>query len=87
MSKPEVVRHLNHPVSSLWDVVIPFKESEDQAKEEEDALRAALAVVQRYEKLALQTIGTSPKNADWTMVQMAVKNDKVVVTVQQGMCG
>lgn len=83
MSKPEILKERLGAVSCTWEIAIPFAEAEEQEAE----LRAALAVVQRYEKLAMRMARVKHKNADWTMVKMAVKNDKVLVTVQQGMCG
>ncbi len=58
---------------------------------ESEELRQALAVVQRYQETAakasfVRVYGNSP-NCDWVMFDFAVKNDKVVVTVQSGSCG
>jgi len=56
-------------------------------KEECDALRKALAIVGKYRKLALQCANHKDKDSDWTEVEYAVKNDKVIVSVRFGMCG
>jgi len=50
-------------------------------------LRQALAIVDRYKKVAMRAAKANEKNADWTMVGYAVKTDCVVVTVEQGACG
>jgi len=56
-------------------------------KEECDAIRKALSIVGKYRKLALQCASHKDKNSDWTMVDFAVKNDRVIITVKYGMCG
>jgi len=71
----------NGPVSGELEVTI------DITKDQADELRKALAVVQRYEKEALKTAKVSKKNSDWVMVSYAVKNNKVVVNIQDGACG
>lgn len=52
-----------------------------------DELRAALDVVQRYRDAAMRALRLREQDADWTMVDYAVKNDCVVVTVNRGACG
>lgn len=52
-----------------------------------DELRRALAVVDRYRKTALKALKVSEKNADFTVVGYGVKNDCVIVTVEQGANG
>ena len=71
----------NGPVNGEWEVTI------DLTKEQSEELRKALAVVQRYEKQALKSAEVSKKDADWTMFSYAVKNNKVVVNIQDGACG
>ena len=67
---------LDHEVT-----VLPKKEGDMEE------LRLALAVVDRYKKAALQAIRTREKDADYTMVEYAVKNDCVIVKVRQGAAG
>lgn len=79
----------NVKVNTLYDGV-PASSKEvvmDLPKEECDLLRNALGIVGKYRKLALQCVGHKDKDADWTMVNFAVKNDKVIITVEYGMCG
>ncbi len=72
-------------VAAAYNVTIPLSE-EDAA-----ALRAALAVVQTYQRKAAQATNvktdTKGKNCDWAMFGYAVKNDKVIITVDCGACG
>lgn len=60
-------------------------------KEQAEELKAALAVVQRYEKLANQAYRQefkhSPKDSDWCEYSYAVKNDRVFVSIRDGMAG
>ncbi len=51
-----------------------------------DELRAALAVVDRYRKVAFAALKVGAE-ADWTMVDYVVKDDCVIVTIEQGACG
>lgn len=70
-------------INTLYEVtIVPEKGLEDT-----NELRLALALVDRYKKMALQALKTNEKQADWTMIEYAVKNDCVVVTVNQGMAG
>ena len=70
-------------INTLYEVtIVPEKGLEDT-----NELRLALALVDRYKKMALQALKTTEKQADWTMIEYAVKNDCVVVTVDQGMSG
>ena len=57
--------------------------------EELSALRTALAIVDKFKAVALRAAKAreGPRNADWTMVGYGVKNDCVIVTVEQGACG
>lgn len=55
--------------------------------EDTNELRAALAVVHRYKKAAMKALSLTEKGADWTMLEYSVKNDCVVVVVEQGACG
>lgn len=72
-------------VAAAYNVTIPLSE------EDADALRAALSVVQKYQQKAAQAtkVKTSGKrkNCDWAMYGYAVKNDKVIITVECGACG
>ena len=85
MSKPEVKQVYNGAVSAKWEVSIPFA-SEGEANK----LRAALAVVQKYQEQAAKAtkvrVGDNG-NCDWAMYGFAVKNDKVLVEVKAGACG
>lgn len=69
------------PVSGELEVTIGI------TKEQADELKQALAVVQRYEKQALKAAKVSKKESDWVMLSYAVKNDKVIVNIQDGACG
>lgn len=70
-------------INTLSEVtLVPGTEDGDTEK-----LRLALALVDRYKKAALRALKTSEKSADWTRIEYAVKNDCVVVTVDQGMAG
>lgn len=62
--------------------LVPPKGTEDTT-----GLRLALAEVDRYKREALKALKLNEKDADWMMVEYAVKNDCVVVTVKQGACG
>ena len=55
-------------------------------KEETTELRNALAVVDKWKKKALKEVAGA-KDANWTMVDYAVKNYKVIVGVEAGACG
>lgn len=59
----------------------------EQGIEATNALRLALALVDRYKKAAMIALGANDKTADWTMIEYSVKNDCVIVTVEQGACG
>jgi len=61
-------------------------------KEESAELRSALAIVQRYEKTALRAIHQEhkynpTKDSDWCEIAYSVKNDKVIVSIRDGMAG
>lgn len=56
-------------------------------KEECEVLRKALSVVEKYRKISLQCVHHKEKNSDWTMIEYAVKNDKVIATISYGACG
>ena len=85
MSKPEVRQTYNGVVAAVWEVTIPLN-NKDEAQE----LRAALAVVQKYQEQAAKAakvrVGENG-NCDWAMYGFAVKNDKVLVKVDAGACG
>jgi len=54
---------------------------------ETDELRKALQIVDKYRLRAHSASGLRPKDADWSMVEFAVKTDAVVCTVEIGACG
>jgi len=61
-------------------------------REESEKLRAALAIVQKYEKAALQAVRAKhkynpAKDSDWCEIAYSVKNDKVIVGIRDGMAG
>lgn len=57
-------------------------------KEEADELRAALKLIERYEKMCRVALRiTKADKPDFIMYGYAVKNDKVVVTATSGACG
>jgi len=72
-------------VSGQTDVSISLEPGE-AAK-----LREALALIQRYEKAALKAIKGekkySPTESDWHNIQYAVKNDRIIVKIKDGMAG
>lgn len=85
MSKPEVRQTYNGAVAARWEVNIPLA-----AEGEADELRAALAVVQKYQEQAAKAAKVrvgKDGNCDWAMYGFVVKNDKVLVEVQAGACG
>ena len=79
--KAEILDRRNGAVSGYTNLRI------EGSAEEMAELKVALAVVDRYRKKALKVTGYSEKNADWTMVNYAVKSDCVMIKAQQGMCG
>lgn len=84
--KCEVKKAYYGVASSTYEVTFPLA---DQSESEE--LRQALAVVQRYQETAAKAVDVRVRskdpNCDWVMFEFAVKNDKVVVTVESGACG
>lgn len=58
---------------------------------EAEEIRSALKLIQKYEKIALKAIKEKtkicPTTSDWHNVQYAVKNDKIIVIVTDGMIG
>lgn len=50
-------------------------------------LRAALAVVYKFEQEALKACRTTRKGSDWTMFEFSCHHDQVTVTLKQGACG
>jgi hypothetical protein len=72
-------------VSSQTDVSIALEPGE-AAK-----LRDALALIQKYEKAALKALkqekGYSATESDWHNIQYAVKNDRIIVKIKDGMAG
>lgn len=80
-----VAKEQSSAVSEQFRVEIPI--DNDAANE----LRNALNVVQRYEKKAINAIKektkASPLESDWHNVSYGVKNDRVIVTVKDGMAG
>lgn len=84
--KLESVEHVGGTVVSARTAVT-FSVERKSANE----LRQALAIVQRYEKAAVkavqQEIHNDPRESDWHRFSFAVKNDKVVVTIEDGMAG
>lgn len=60
--------------------------------EQAQELKKALAIVHQYENAAMKAICldkkiTDPRLSDWHKTSYAVKNDKVIVMVEDGMCG
>jgi len=66
--------------------LVPDADPGKRGKESTDELRAALAVVDRYRKVAFAALKVGAE-ADWTMVDYVVKDDCVIVTIEQGACG
>jgi protein tyrosine phosphatase len=81
MKAEEVIKGYDGAVRGERSVVI------SATKQETDELRAALAVVERFKKVALQAAKVKEKDADWTMLTYAVKTDKVIVKIEDGACG
>lgn len=76
------------PGSVVWGLVkVSLGITNEQAAE----LRKALDVVQRYQKAASQAYlheyKYNPKDSDWCEYAYAVKNDKVIVSIRDGMAG
>lgn len=68
--------------------LVPDADPGKSGKESTDELRAALALVDRYRKAAFAALKLGKiADADWTMVDYAVKGDCVIVTIEQGACG
>ncbi len=64
----------------------------DISPEKADELRKALKIVQDYEKIALEAFKDKfkynpTKTSDWCEIGYSVKNDKVLVIINDGMCG
>jgi len=77
------------PGSVVWELT---NISIGITREESEELRAALAIVQKYEKAALQAVRAKhkynpAKDADWCEIAYSVKNDKVIVGIRDGMAG
>lgn len=68
-------------VSGQVDVTISVDKSEA------DELRAALKVVDRYNKFAFNSLKCDPRKSDWHMVSYRVKNNRVILSIQDGMAG
>jgi hypothetical protein len=72
-------------VSSQTDVSVEL-EAGEAAK-----LREALALIQKYEKAALKALkqekGYCVTESDWHNIQYAVKNDRIIVKIKDGMAG
>jgi len=76
------------PGSVVWGLTkISLGITNEQAAE----LRKALETVQRYQKAAVQAyrheFKHDPKDSDWCEFAYAVKNDKVIVSIRDGMAG
>ena len=55
---------------------------------EANKLREALGLLNKHEKVALREYKYNPKKeSDWCEIGYAVKNDKVIVIVRDGMAG
>lgn len=54
-------------------------------------LREALALIEKYKKAAFKAIreetGNCPTGSDWHNLEYAVKNDRIIVKVKDGMAG
>lgn len=72
-------------VSGQTDVSIALEQGEAVK------LREALALIQKYEKAALKAMreekNYSPTESDWHNIQYAVKNDRIIVKIKDGMAG
>jgi hypothetical protein len=83
--KIENIKELPGIVSSQTDVILIL-----DSKEEAQKLRDALAVVDRYRKVAFKALKDKhiePERSDWYSVSYCVKNDKVIVSIKDGMAG
>ncbi len=82
----KVIKNWSSAVAGSHNVTI------DIIKEEANELRQALAVIQKYEKEALRSYKNKlkynpKKSSDWCEISYCVKNDKVIVTIEDGMAG
>lgn len=82
----EVKRGYSSAVSGECSVTL------DISKEEADELRAALKIVDKYKNKAIKEAKRElkyniTKDSDWHMIGYAVKNDCVIVTIEDGACG
>lgn len=72
-------------VSGQVDVIFSTDVSES------NELRSALGIVDKYKKAAFTVIkeekGLNPKESDWHMVSYCVKNNKIIVSIKDGMAG
>lgn len=63
----------------------------DTTSEESQKLREALAIIEKYKKLAFEHFKKekkyAPTDSDWHMISYAVKNDKTIVSITDGMAG
>lgn len=84
--KCEVKSIFDNAVSRTCEVTILLPDPK-----ESEGLRQALATVQKYQDVATKATKTrvhgKDPNCDWVMFNFAVKNDKVVITVDSGSCG
>ena len=82
----EVKNIYNGAVSRTREVTILLPDPK-----ESEELRQALAVVQKYQDAATKATETrvhgKDPNCDWVMFNFAIKNDKVIITVESGSCG
>jgi len=79
--KVRSIEKKNHVISTTATVTL------ETTREAADELRAALAIVDKHKKAAMKALKWQERNADWTMIGYGVKNDAVIVTVEQGMAG
>lgn len=84
--KTEKIERL--PGSVVWGLTkVSLGITNEQAAE----LRKALETVQRYQKAAIQAYKHEykhdPKESDWCEFAYAVKNDRVIVSIRDGMAG
>jgi len=70
-----------NPVIGEWETTI------EATWEEIAEFNKALNVVNRFKDLAMAEHKIREENADWTMFNYNQEENKMIVTIKQGMCG
>ncbi len=85
MKFESIKRAWDGAVSGQVDVTLTIDKAEARQ------LKDALALVRKYDQAAFKAMESEfkqePETSDWCMVSYCIKNDKVIVSVKDGMAG